>query len=569
MLKEKKDWQELLLSMSAPLIPYFSEAGARLELGKTGVYYDRRAVSMEGISRLLWGFVPYYAGGGTDPDWYLRFAKALSAGTDPEGEEYWGDFTDKDQKFVEMAAVACGLIFARERFWDVLDAKAQDHLAAYLYAINDHVLPECNWILFAVLVNVALKKTGRRYSEEKLERYLKMTDSFYCGDGWYRDGDSGQKDYYISFAIHYYCLIYAAVCSDDDPERAAMYKDRAMVFARQFIYWFDESGEAIAFGRSLTYRFAQVAFFSACLLAGIEPFTPGQIKGLICRHMEQWLKKDIFDRDGILTIGYGYPNLIMAEAYNAPGSPYWAYKIFAILMLPEDHPFWKAGAEEFPKLPLFSAQPQGDKLMVNNGRHATAYPIAVFSPAGHGQSVAKYGKFAYDSRFGFSVAKSSYDMFENAPDSMLAFITDGYCHVRRIGIEGKVEDDHTWSRWSPCPGIIVETTIKPDEMGHTRIHVIDSEIECVAYDCGYSVAARDEDHVVCESGGESASAKNDFSMCRVYSAGETKGKAGVASVSPNTNVLYRKTVLPFVEYKMIRGRQTIITRVDAEVFGQE
>ena len=566
MLKEKKDWQALLLSMSDPLIPYFSKEGARLDLGKTGVYYDQRAVSMEGISRLLWGFVPYYAGGGKDPEWNLRLAKALAAGTDPEGEEYWGGFSDKDQKFVEMAAIAYSLLFAKESFWDVMSEEAQDHLAAYLYAINDYVLPECNWVLFAVLVNVALKKLGKPYSSEQLERYLQMTDSFYCGDGWYRDGDSNQKDYYISFAIHYYCLVYAAVCGDEDPERASLYKERAMVFAKQFIYWFDESGEALAFGRSLTYRFAQVAFFSACVLAGIEPFTPGQMKGLICRHMEQWLKKDIFDRDGILTIGYGYPNLIMAEAYNAPGSPYWGYKTFAILMLPEEHPFWEAEIEAFPEIPLISAQPQADKLMVNNAHHAAAYPIAVFSPAGHGQSIAKYGKFVYDSCFGFSVAKSSYNFFENAPDSMLAFIIDGDCHVRRIGIEGKIEAEQTWSKWSPYPGITVETTIRPDAAGHTRIHLIESQIDCEAYDCGFSVAARDEDHVVCTTDGRSAIAENVFSRCRVQAVGEVKGDAQVASVSPNTNVLYRKTVLPCVVYQIHRGKQMIVTRVDAEVF---
>lgn len=51
----------------------------------------------------------------------------------------------------------------------------------------------------------------------------------------------------------------------DDPERATKYKARAMEFAKQFIYWFDEEGEAIPFGRSLTYRFSQVSFsVSAC-----------------------------------------------------------------------------------------------------------------------------------------------------------------------------------------------------------------------------------------------------------------------------------------------------------------
>ena len=566
MKESKKEWQELLINMSTPLIPYFSETGARLCLGDTGVYYDQRAISMEGISRLLWGFVPFFAGGGSAPDWKARLVKALAAGSDPDGEEYWGDFTDKDQKFVEMAAIAYSILFAKESFWDELDEGAQDHLAAYLYKINEYVLPECNWVLFAVLVNLALRHVGKPYSDEQLKRYLDMTDGFYEGDGWYRDGDSDQKDYYISFAIHYYCLLYATVCKDEDPERSKLYKERAMVFARQFIYWFDESGEALPFGRSLTYRFAQVSFFSACVIAGIEPFPTGVMKGLIVRHMENWLKKDIFDRDGILTIGYGYPNLIMAEAYNAPGSPYWGYKIFSILMLPDDHPFWWAKAEEFPDIPLISSQPFADKLMVNNKHHATAYPIAVFSPAGHGQSIAKYGKFAYDTCFGFSVSKSSYSFFENAPDNMLSFIIDGDCHVRRIGIEGEVCETSTRSLWSPYPGITVETTICPDENGYTATHVVESSIECKACDSGFSVAARDEDHVDTGCDALSAFAKNDFSMCRVSVAGETKGIGRVSPVSPNTNVLYRKTVLPYVEYDVRIGKQTFVTRVDANVF---
>lgn len=36
-----------------------------------------------------------------------------------------------------------------------------------------------------------------------LEEYLEGLETFYLGEGWYQDGDSGQKDYYISFAIHF------------------------------------------------------------------------------------------------------------------------------------------------------------------------------------------------------------------------------------------------------------------------------------------------------------------------------------------------------------------------------
>lgn len=126
--------------------------------------------------------------------------------------------------------------------------------------------------MFAVLVNIALKARDQKYDAEKLEHYLNGAETFYLGDGWYQDGDSGQKDYYISFAMHFYSLFYAMVMEKEDPDRCKLYKQRAEVFGRQFIYWFDEDGAALPYGRSLTYRFSQVSFFCACLMAGVEPF---------------------------------------------------------------------------------------------------------------------------------------------------------------------------------------------------------------------------------------------------------------------------------------------------------
>ncbi len=559
MFNSKQDFKNCLTNMSDPLIPYFSEKKARLHIGNTGAYYDEPIMSMEAISRLMWGFVPLFSGGEKNEKWQKIFNSAISEGTNPESEEFWGWRWNGDQKFVEMAAMAYGIIFARESIWDALDDKAKDNFADFLYSINEYTIPECNWVLFAVLVNIALKSVGRKYSEKKLEKYLQMTESFYCGDGWYRDGDSNQKDYYISFAIHFYCLIYAKVAEYDDERRSKLFKERAMLFAKQFIYWFDSTGEALPFGRSLTYRFSQVSFFSACVIAGIEPFTLGQMKGIIARHLENWLSRDIFDRDGILNIGYGYPNLIMAESYNAPGSPYWAYKTFAILMLPDDHPFWSVKAEPFPQLEPISPQPYSDKLMCHCGNHTAAYPVGIFCHWGHGQSIAKYGKFVYDTCFGFNVAKSSYNIFDNSPDSMLAFEINGDCHVRRVSIEGKVKDKETYSKWSPYPGIVVETTIVPDEKGHTRFHKINSEIECVAFDTGFAVACREGDKACDKIEGNKVIVENSFCSCSVSGDGE----ALVLDNSPNTNILYKRTRMPAVKYIISKGETNLVTRVDA------
>ncbi len=72
-------------------------------------------------------------------------------------------------------------------------------------------------------------------------------------------------------------------------------------------------------------------FFSALIFAEVEAIPWGQIKTLLSNHMKQWMTHDIFTYDGRLSIGYHYENLVMAEGYNAPGSPYWALKVFLLL----------------------------------------------------------------------------------------------------------------------------------------------------------------------------------------------------------------------------------------------
>ncbi len=580
-LHSKEDFQQLMLKILNPLKPYYSSEKARLQLGVTMAHYDINATWMEAFSRPLWALVPFWAGGGRDKaDVSVGFEeiyrRGLAAGSDKSNPEYWGECGAADQRFVEMAAISYGIMFAPEIVWEPLTEREKQKLCIYLNQINENLLPRCNWILFAVLVNIALKKVGYSYSQIILDKYLNELEGFYLGDGWYKDGFSEQKDYYVSFAIHFYSLIYAKVMEGDDPKRVALYKERALVFAKQFIYWFDEDGDAIPFGRSLTYRFSQVSFFSACLLAGIEPFPIEVMKGLLVRHLRSWLSKDIFDRDGILTIGYGYPNLIMSEHYNAPGSPYWALKTFAFLMLPDEHPFWSVEAAPFPKLNANCPMQYADMYVRHYGNHTTAFAPGVYSPRGHGQDMAKYSKFAYDTKFSISVAKSCYELRENAPDNMLAFYNDGYVYVRRICQESKITETGVYSKWSPYPGIEVETTIIPEEKGHRRIHKIISDRACVAYDCGFSVNRGDFEMIGFNSSTEGgwALASNQHSYCKVEAVlseeTEQNGQAGeIILPDPNLNLLYTKTAIPAMKYEIQPGLQTLVTKVTAEWIGNK
>lgn len=78
-------------------------------------------------------------------------------GTTPTSDSYWGITGEYDQRFVEMAALSCTLIHCKVDFWDSLSTVQKENLANWLYQINEHTIPNNNWLFFRVLVNIALK----------------------------------------------------------------------------------------------------------------------------------------------------------------------------------------------------------------------------------------------------------------------------------------------------------------------------------------------------------------------------------------------------------------------------
>ena len=558
-LSTKQDFQALMHLFLDPLKPYYSAGGARLHLGETGVTYGQAAIELEAFSRPLWALVPFWVGGGSDPEFEDIYRRGLAAGSDPENPEYWGECNDYDQCFVEMAAIACGLLNAPEKLWDPLSDAEKQNLARWLDQINHHQIPECNWQFFMILVNLALKKCGMPYDPENMARGLARIDSYYSGDGWSTDGASPQKDYYIPWAIQYYGVLYAKFAADSDPERAALYRSRAELFAQQFIYWFDDNGAALPYGRSLTYRFAQNCFWAACVWAGLEPFPLGVMKGLIVRNFNWWLDQKMFDRDGILTIGYCYPQMYMAERYNAPGSPYWGMKSFILLALPDGHPFWSAEAEPLPALDALKPMPHANMLVARTKGRVTAYAAGVNEGHGHGQFPEKYAKFAYDTRFGFCASRSREVIYQAAPDSMLAFVIDDNVFVRKVSLSHEIRADRVVSKWSPFPGITVTTTVLPTAGGHIRRHEIDSDYPCEAYDCGFAVPNFAPGYVESTAAGV-ATARNAAVSCTVSGSGE----GTVIKCDPNVSLYSTNVCIPAVRYAIPEGRTVLETEIKAQ-----
>ncbi len=542
-IKSRQDFADVMFGILNPLKKYYTEEKAWLKVGHTSAHYPDSAAWMEGFSRPLWGLGSYFAGGSDDAEWEAIYRKGLAAGSDPNGPEYWGDCVPYDQMFVEMAAIAFNLLWVPEKIYEPLSETEKRNLINWLSQINVNPCYSCNWRFFHILVNVALKKLGEKYDAEGMEESLKFIEDCYVGDGWYLDGINGQADYYVPFGMHFYGIVYSMFMMEEDPERCKRFIDRAMEFGKDFAYWFAEDGSALPFGRSLTYRFAQVSFYSACVMAHLEPIPLAQMKGIIVRHLEYWLSKPIFDNDGVLTIGYAYPNLTMAESYNAPGSPYWSMKTFTCLTLPEDDKFWSIEAEPLPKMDTLKTIPTAKFMMQRtNDGHAVAFPIGLQVGHVHKHMEEKYSKFAYSTKYGFSVMHSSFNFGEAAPDSVLSFELSDHIFVRRTIDDYEMKDGRMISNWSPFMGIKVHSEIIPEKTGHRRIHTIISDYDCVAYDAGFAMPVGKR-------------------TCKVLKL-QGEGEELVLRAEPNTNLLHSKTDIPVVKYIIKKGENIIETKVE-------
>ncbi len=565
-LRSRGDVGKAVLATFAPLRGGVSPGGARVRLASSAARFDDTAAELEGFARPLWGLAPFAAGGGHFDGWD-RIRAGLANGSDPDHPEFWGWAREKDQRLVEMAAIGFALALVPELVWDPLPARARANLAGWLAVINEVETVDNNWRFFRVIVNLGLKRVGAQWRPDKVQDACEPLDRFYLGDGWYHDGERRQLDYYIAFAFHFYGLIYARLAAADDPARAAIYRERATLFAGDFRHWFGPDGAAIPFGRSQTYRFAQGAFWGALAFADLEAVPWGEAKGLYLRHLRWWSRRPIADRDGVLTIGYGYANLLMSEEYNSPQSPYWAMKTFLPLALPATHPFWQA--DEAPsEPPPRSVQPHPGMILQRDATHAVM--LASGQSARHTrQGAAKYAKFAYSSRFGFSVESDWGGVDRGCYDSMLAVAyaddPDQY-RVREAVETAAIEGDWLYARWRPWSDVVVETWLIAVELPWLlRVHRLRTPRAVLTKEGGFAIdRTGDADDRAFLSLAGAPEARACVAAGSVGIRDLAGGReAALARPLPNTNLMVPRTIMPMLLGRHQAGEHLLATAIFA------
>ncbi|MFC4592083.1 DUF2264 domain-containing protein [Sphaerisporangium corydalis] len=540
--RDREDLRRLVRTLTGPLLPHFSPGGARLRLGANAAHYGDEAAELEAFARPLWGLAPLAAGGGDFAHWE-PWRRGLAAGTDPGHAEYWGPVTGVDQRLVETAAIGLALALAPEAVWDPLSGRERDGLSAWLLASMTAEPVDNNWQFFPVMVGLGLDRVGVAYDRAPNAARLDRLESFDLGRGWYSDGPTAQRDYYVPFAMHYYGLIYAALAGGRDPGRAGRFRERAAAFALDFQHWFTRDGAAVPFGRSLTYRFAQGAFWGALAFADVEALPWGEVKGHLMRHLRWWMARPIRDPGGLLTLGYGYAQPALAEQYNGPGSPYWAFKAFLPLAVPAGHPFWTSPEQDAPPLPEVSVQPEAGVALM---RCEEGRQVVMLSARQHHTWVrngaAKYAKFAYSTSFGFSVPGGSWGLEQAALDSTLGFSEDGVhwlpCEVPR---SATASEGLLHLRWSPWPDVEVETWLIPCAPWHVRVHRLSTGRALKSAEGGFAVDRDAPFRHAAGPGHARVDAPSGTSHVEDL-AGHRTGR--LVQALPGTNVVVPRTVIP-------------------------
>jgi len=566
-LQTRDDVQHLLKELLAAVSPYTEEGKSGISLGNSTTHCGKEIAKMEALSRMLWGIFPLLAGGGECEDlpFYLN---AIRFGTDPQHPQYWGKIRDFDQRCVEMAAFGVGLTLLNKQLLQHFSAQEQQNLADWLNQGRDATIPNNNWNFFPVMVQMGFKVSGLPWDQEAVAARFALMEEYYLGDGWYSDGPGRPRDYYISMAFHYYGLLYAQNMADVDAPRAAMLRERAQHFAQDFITMFSAGGAAVPFGRSLAYRFAEAAFWSAAAYSKLEVFSPGIIKGLILRHLRHWLKEPIFDRDGVLSIGYHTPNLVMAEDYNAPGSPYWACKLFLVLALPPDDAFWQAEEAPLPALPAAYCIPHASQILTRDaeGQHVVMLTSGQLELNNFVNTEAKYTKFAYSSQFGFTLDRGRYGLNHAGCDSMLMFSeSDGYFRGRRDCAETRITGEMIYSRWLPWHDVAVRTWLIPCGDWHLRVHHIENQRPLETAEGGFAVMQEPstQTQLSAEKHGVTVTARNGVS--RIVALEESEPREASAVITPpNSSIMFAETAaIPVLKSSLPAGSHWLICAVCA------
>ncbi|MDU0809191.1 DUF2264 domain-containing protein [Aquirufa regiilacus] len=356
-------WVHIMDKIAAPILKNMSKG----ELRKNMIIaysptWDHRASDvayMEAFGRLLIGIGPFLAlpddvsSAAAREETNIRkrmkeqTLAALRHAADPLSPDYlyWGSPTSK-QPLVDAAFIAQAFLIAPTALWEPLSAETKMNYIREFTTIRQITPPNNNWVLFAATIESFLLNIGKPFDAARIDQAIAKIQSWYVGDGWYKDGEKFHFDHYNGFVIHPMLIDVMRVnlakgrLSQADFDLAYKRMQRYASFQERYI---SPEGTFLVVGRSSTYR---VGLFQPLAKLALENALPegvslAQVRSALTAVFRRVFVSSTFDRDGWLTLGLvGANQANIADSYSNTGSMYLTSAAFLPLGLPASHSFW-------------------------------------------------------------------------------------------------------------------------------------------------------------------------------------------------------------------------------------
>jgi hypothetical protein len=268
----------------------------------------------------------------------------ITNGTDPESPGYWGQMHDFDQLFVEASDIALTLWLLRDSIWPQLSLQTRNHAVQWLLQVNGKNVPDSNWRLFVIYVNLVVDSFGYRSDMKNARDNYDRFKQFYRGDGWFSDGPGNQFDYYNAWGMHYQLFWIDQVKPTWDHDFITKALDD---FAGSFQYLIGPEGYPVR-GRSICYRFA----ISSPLILDQRLPNPSVRAGVARRALDmtwRYFTRNGGISNGNMTQGYCGADSRVLDPYIGPASCLWGLRsLISALYLDSSSAFWTQPDELLP-----------------------------------------------------------------------------------------------------------------------------------------------------------------------------------------------------------------------------
>ena len=328
-------WEQLFLKTVLPALTRFDEFIS--EHSPLRINPKKNIARIELFCRIMYGCAVWYPRASSEH-------KALVCNAFQTGMSKI-EWECGDQLLVEMGQLCLGFMRA-PALWHDLPITTQQQVKAIVRKADTFDAHNNNWNLFKAAVKLFQARNENREPIEA-RKILSKFETWYVGDGWYRDGPHFAIDYYNSLVILPFLTdLYEFIGDRVGHARALCYLQRQSEFLERLI---GSDGSYPLFGRSMVYR---CGVFHALAYAAWKNVLPaslehGSVRAALTAVLDRTFVPENYDERGFLRLGFHGSQPGIADAYSNNGSTYMALLAFLPLGLARDHPFWLANSRDW------------------------------------------------------------------------------------------------------------------------------------------------------------------------------------------------------------------------------